>query len=103
MHSCPNFNISPASDCSVSTSRTDDCRVTNPMNQRTWMSCGSLPDTARLAPFGAVRTSVARYSQPVPTASPTTESREYEARHLLALEGLEAVRKRAAMYIGSNE
>jgi len=37
----------------------------------------------------------------VPTASPTTESRDYEARHLLVLEGLEAVRKRPAMYIGS--
>jgi len=39
----------------------------------------------------------------VPTASPTADTREYEARHLLVLEGLEAVRKRPAMYIGSTD
>ncbi|WP_375432805.1 type IIA DNA topoisomerase subunit B [uncultured Friedmanniella sp.] len=39
----------------------------------------------------------------MPAASPTPENRDYEARHLLVLEGLEAVRKRPAMYIGSTD
>src|SRR5688500_19238173 len=50
-----------------------------------------------------VRRPAARYSRRVPTASPATESREYEARHLLVREGLEAVRKRPSMYIGSTD
>ncbi len=52
MHAFHILNISPASDCSVSTSRTNDCRVTNPVNVQELLARSftriSLSDTARI-------------------------------------------------------
>ncbi|MCL2465590.1 MAG: ATP-binding protein, partial [Micrococcales bacterium] len=42
-------------------------------------------------------------SSAVPARTTTVPGHAYEARHLLVLEGLEAVRKRPAMYIGSTD